>query len=94
MSRICGESCPIAIAIRHTDEIVAGINESDFGVVPGLPTRAENVERWASTSYDADVADQNCERSCRVLRAMIYGHTVGGTGTEVLRALPHFGQEI
>ena len=83
MSEICGTRCPVYIAITHTNEILAGINESDdFGVARGLPTHAERVEEWASTPYDPDVAQQSCERSCRVLRAMIYSSTVGGVGTE------------
>ena len=94
MSEICGKQCPVDIAINHTNEIVAGLGEHPFRVVKGLPTREEKVERWARTPYDKDIADQNCEISCRVLRAMIYSNTVGGTSTDVLRALPKFGQEI
>jgi hypothetical protein len=94
MSEICGKLCPVDIAITHTNEILAGIDDSDFAVAKGMPTRAEKVEKWASTAYDADIANQSCERSCKVLRAMVYSATVGGTGIEVLTSLPHFDQEI
>lgn len=94
MSEICGDRCPVGLAITHTNDILAGINEPDMAGARGIPTRAERVEKWASTSYDSDITNQSCEKSCRVLRAMIYGSTVGGSGIGVVRSLPHFGQEI
>jgi hypothetical protein len=94
MSEICGPQCPISIAIEHTNEITAGLGEHPFRVATDLPTREERVEKWASTPYDEVISPQSCERSCRVVRAMTYSSTVGGTSVNILRTLPEFGQEI
>lgn len=95
METICGNNCPVSVAREHALEITAGMNEHPYGVASGLPTIKEKIDsRFEMMSFCGALEEQSCERSCRMIRAMIYSTSAGGVASDLIKLLPSLGQEI